>query len=47
MATDFPFAYRLPTDVGALIPTAGPDRHTRVPREHPARRRVSLFRRGR
>ena len=47
MATDFPFAYRLPTDVGALIPTAGSDPHPRVRRPHPARRRVSLFRRGR
>ena len=45
MATDFPFAHRLPTDIGPMIPTAGSQPRVRQP--HPARRRVSLFRRAR
>jgi len=45
MATDFPFAHRLPTDIGPMIPTAGSQRRERRP--HPAHRRVTLFRRSR
>ena len=47
MATDFPFAHRLPTDIGPLIPTAGSDPRPHLRRPHPAGRRVSLFRRVR